>query len=628
MNEQGSEAATTETPAEPYPGFTPQPMVRWLSPSLLVKAGLEVVVSGLFARFADKRDVEAWPPISRRRRGGDPEHLPVDDFDTKELWAKNGRYAQVGRRDKEDNLWFDYVSDVGEGFHPTYTIAWLLAQPDLEFSRNKIPYPTRRGALLIFGGDQVYPAAKWEEYRDRYVGPYRAAFPRVAEDEEAPDAYAIPGNHDWYDGLTSFLRVFCQGGWVGAWRTRQRRSYFALRLAEDWWLWATDTQFDSYLDGPQLDYFQAASTRLKRGHRVILATAKPSWVTAERHAEARIMDADSWQTLSYVEEELIAKRGAEVAVTITGDKHHYARYTRQEGERGPTHRLTAGGGGAHTSATHDLPGELRLRPHGSDHDVVYTQRKISPSPDESLKMRSDGLRGLVREHALGAVIGGIYALLAVLVVTAMKQGEGVWEFEPLDGHWIWVIGAVALLYYGLRAFVDAEQPREGPDSDPADAKKVKKRKKRRFGAAHTAAHVVPALIVAFVVILLLNGTWVDNDGFLFGGIAFVAALAALGAGFVWGRVAFGLYLLAANKQDGRQHATEIYGGLASTEYKNFLRFRLSRKGELMIYPIGVKESPSWTLSPTGSGRAGSWYKPDSEPEADLIDDVIKIPERP
>ena len=45
-----------------------------------------------------------------------------------------------------------------------------------------------------------------------------------------PDMYALPGNHDWYDGLTSFMRLFCQGGWVGAWRTRQRRSYFAVKL--------------------------------------------------------------------------------------------------------------------------------------------------------------------------------------------------------------------------------------------------------------------------------------------------------------------------------------------------------------------------------------------------------------
>ena len=30
-------------------------------------------------------------------------------------------------------------------------------------------------ALLIFGGDEVYPVASWENYRNRLVAPYRTA---------------------------------------------------------------------------------------------------------------------------------------------------------------------------------------------------------------------------------------------------------------------------------------------------------------------------------------------------------------------------------------------------------------------------------------------------------------------
>ena len=36
-----------------------------------------------------------------------------------------------------------------------------------------------------------------------------------------PTVYAIPGNHDWYDGLTGFLRQFGQDRWLGGWRTHQ-----------------------------------------------------------------------------------------------------------------------------------------------------------------------------------------------------------------------------------------------------------------------------------------------------------------------------------------------------------------------------------------------------------------------
>ena len=89
---------------------------------------------------------------------------------------------------------------------------------------------------------------------------------------------AIPGNHDWYDGLTNFVRIFCQDGFVGGWKTRQRRSYFAARLPHGWWLWGVDIQFDTYIDKPQLDYFRAAGAGMKAGDRVILATGKPSWM--------------------------------------------------------------------------------------------------------------------------------------------------------------------------------------------------------------------------------------------------------------------------------------------------------------------------------------------------------------
>ena len=59
------------------------------------------------------------------------------------------------------------------------------------------------------------------------------------------------------------MRLFCQRNWIGGWQTRQERSYFALRLSERWWLWATDIQFDTYIDGPQLAYFQSASDELR-----------------------------------------------------------------------------------------------------------------------------------------------------------------------------------------------------------------------------------------------------------------------------------------------------------------------------------------------------------------------------
>src|SRR6185503_13653700 len=79
--------------------------------------------------------------------------------------------------------------------------------------------PLPSGELLIMGGDQVYPApvrtVAHDAYWDRTVGPYElacveAAKARGCEYERGQrTVLAIPGNHDWYDGLVSFLGRFC-----------------------------------------------------------------------------------------------------------------------------------------------------------------------------------------------------------------------------------------------------------------------------------------------------------------------------------------------------------------------------------------------------------------------------------
>ncbi|MEJ7876215.1 MAG: hypothetical protein WKF62_06110, partial [Solirubrobacterales bacterium] len=328
--------------SEAKTGFERQPMVKWLSPRFLAGAGLEVFVAGLFARFLDKRELQGGLP----GYGADV----AEDAPPGGLSDAPPPYTDAVYRDEDGSLWLDYAADVGEGFDATYTVAWLLSKPSLAFGDDTEGHKTKRGRLLVLGGDQVYPGASWSGYRDRLVGPFRAALPHLPPDE-VPHMLAIPGNHDWYDGLTSFTRLFTQGSWIGAWRTRQRRSYFALRLSESWWLWATDVQLDTYIDGPQLEYFRAAAADLEQGHRVILATAKPSWLAAKPSGGPAAKKEGSWETLRFVEERLIGESNGELALTVSGDRHHYAHYMRESGD-GPEHRITAGGGGAHTMGTH------------------------------------------------------------------------------------------------------------------------------------------------------------------------------------------------------------------------------------------------------------------------------------
>src|SRR5205814_7197891 len=114
-----------------------------------------------------------------------------------------------------------------------YTVAYLVAGRTLDIAGRTLP----RGRLLVMGGNLVFPVASTWQYRERCIGPYRAALPAPSWGEPPPSLYALPGSRDWSDGLTAFLRTFARsGGAVGGWRTRQSRSYFVVRLTHGWWL--------------------------------------------------------------------------------------------------------------------------------------------------------------------------------------------------------------------------------------------------------------------------------------------------------------------------------------------------------------------------------------------------------
>jgi hypothetical protein len=103
-----------------------------------------------------------------------------------------------------DSIWIDYVGDVGDGWNSTYAIACHLAEIGRTFTYKdregkECRADTKRGEILIFGGDEVYPTASRIGYKERLLAPYETALRKTADDH--PHAFAIPGNYDWYDSL-------------------------------------------------------------------------------------------------------------------------------------------------------------------------------------------------------------------------------------------------------------------------------------------------------------------------------------------------------------------------------------------------------------------------------------------
>ncbi len=370
-------------------GFTPQRPVGWLAPLLLLSTGLRTLLALLFGAYLDKRELQN---------------------------ALDGSWFDHSVTDGDD-FWFDYVADLGDGFHATYSVAWLLAQPQLELGGAALP----RGRMLLMGGDQVYPLASGDGYESRTKGPYRAALPEPPADEPPPTLFALPGNHDWYDGLTAFLRLFARrkDGHIGGWQTRQRRSYFAVKLPNDWWLFAMDEQSGAYIDDPQLLYFERAAQHVRPEDRVILMTPSPKWVKA-------VDDPELYDATDYFLRTILAPTGAQVRVLVSGDLHHYARYS------GPDRELiTCGGGGAYLLATHQLKDEITVPPVGTltrsrSRARKYALRSRFPDAATSRRM-SWGVfhRAPTRNPGFVTMLGLVQTLTMLAMAGAASQGGSI-----------------------------------------------------------------------------------------------------------------------------------------------------------------------------------------------------------
>ncbi|HVE45673.1 MAG TPA: metallophosphoesterase [Acidimicrobiales bacterium] len=556
-------------------GFTPQSMVRWLSPTELARAAVRVGLSAIFGAYSDKREIQA----ALR------ECVCFDYSDRSELWV-------------------DFVADLGDGFDSTYTVASLLAAEKLDLGPSSgATTPTPRGKVLIMGGDQVYPTASREAYEDRMQGPYRAALPYTRDDH--PNLFAIPGNHDWYDGLTSFIRVFCQQHWLGGWCTRQTRSYFALQLPHRWWLLGIDMQFDAYIDDPQLRFFtEEVRPNLRPGDAVILCTGQPNWVAAN------VKDPEAFRNLDYFERKVIPE-GVQLRVSLSGDTHHYAHYASEDGTR---HAFTAGGGGAYLAATHRLPTRLEVPPRHSKDPGRSSPRQyglVSTFPDRA---RSRRLRwGVVRLPLLNpgfwALLGAVHVLYGWMVHGAVRvPGQpfdavmaGLSFNETLAGVGRSPLALLlsVLVAAGLAGFTKATRPA----------------KRWLVGLTHAAAHLLLVVAVLRASSALLGP--VHGEAFV---VAFVAVVAV--AGGLLASLLMAGYLIVADALGC--NTNELFAAQRIEDWKNFLRLHVDESGTLTIYPVGVERAGRGWKFRRDAGGEGAWFHADPPPKAALIEAPVVV----
>lgn len=266
------------------------------------------------------------------------------------------------------DVWIDFVADTGDDVEVSERVARLVA------ARYELPDPDRdgefleapRGDILLFGGDTAYPVATVEEINNRVMVPFNRVFQSVDDGVERV-LLGIPGNHDWYDGLDGFARLFrhrpdeaharpsivsmeqhtmeraadwarefVRGGHREKAKTlnligytpAQSASYFLLPITERIHLFAIDRQLKS-LDFRQRRFFSSWHAQHP--------SVAPWVVMPDPPYKFGVESPSGVGMIRGINLELERDR----ALIMTGDIHHYERWSA-----GNTDYVIAGGGGA------------------------------------------------------------------------------------------------------------------------------------------------------------------------------------------------------------------------------------------------------------------------------------------
>jgi hypothetical protein len=575
-------------------GFTPQPMVRWLGPRGLSATAMQVLLSTIFGAYSDKREIQAAL-----------KEPSESDFSG------------------HDDLWFDFLADTGDGFNPTFTTATLLARDQLVLLDGDTEVETPRGPLLVLGGDLAYPAATPTQFNQRFLGPMTLAFPESAAGDQPPTMIACAGNHDWYDGLTTFLRLFCDRRRIAGWRTEQSRSYFAIELSHRWWILGIDLAFDFFIDTPQMDFFRKlAAERIQPGDRVILVTHRPSWLFTGM-GEKKLYTHGSTVNLQKFEREILQDNGIEVPLVLAGDIHHYNRYVSADADQ---QRITAGAGGTFLHPTNHLRDEFEWPEPGGT--TTFRQERIYPDAARSRRLRWGTLLAPFKNPSFMVFVGAFYVVFTLAVRFAVPDAAtlglnvALQESDPglitqaIFNNPISFVLAVALLFIFI-VFADAKRT----------ATRV------LVGTLHWLCQ----LLLLVVVIWGVAQVAIDLPGLSLGvellflefTLTFDTLVLFLGVAVLGGYLAsqlFAVYLFVMFTLFDR-HATHAFSAQRIEDYRCFLRLHISQDGSLTVYPVGVRRVPRrWRfLLRDGEHRAEPIDRPI---EAHLIEPPIVIPAAP
>jgi len=319
----------------------------------------------------------------------DFQHKNFSWINPKPLWdSRNDRIARwVGdSTDDERKRWIE--AQRRKGIDTSFTVSNFAGRDELSFfvlgdpgegddSQYHVLAPlhaTKEGlAFTYILSDVIYPAGDVRDYYDKFFWPYQKLPGPI---------YAIPGNHDWYDGLHGFMiqlcdadpdlrppsrreesrlkRVFFDLTWREASEamqdeleemrklrpdpSNQPAPYFVVEL-KDLLLVGIDTGIRGVIDDQQAEWLRGVS---KLPKDKILMTGKPMIVDAGRKTT---QIAGSKETVNA----LVDDPAHRYIAVMGGDIHNYQRYPVRHEDGRVVQHIVSGAAGAYTKATHKIP---------------------------------------------------------------------------------------------------------------------------------------------------------------------------------------------------------------------------------------------------------------------------------
>lgn len=258
------------------------------------------------------------------------------------------------------------IGDTGEGDNSQYAVAESLV------------HMSKDADFAVICSDVNYPTGDLGDYGRTFHHPYRNL--------ELP-VYAVPGNHDWYDGLHGFMHYFCRvddagyqpdfGGGLAAvlagllWRRPpqpgtpttpatndvsvkerpppdplQPAPYFAIDAGPVRFV-GIDTGITGEIDEDQYHWLKRVSLDAAKRPKILL-TGKPIYVDNEHHPGGVLGRTETV-------DDVVADPQANYVMAIGGDVHNYQRYPVRVADGRTIQYIVSGGGGAYMHATHRIP---------------------------------------------------------------------------------------------------------------------------------------------------------------------------------------------------------------------------------------------------------------------------------